>query len=117
VDFSQEKAQLDTCLVAKSSLGWLWHHRLAHVGIKNLNKLLKEDHILGLTYVSFEKDRVYSACQAGKQVGVSHPSKSIVTTVKPFELIHMDIFGPMAYISIGGNKYDFVIVDDYSRFT
>jgi hypothetical protein len=25
VDFSQEKAQLDTYLVAKSSLGWLWH--------------------------------------------------------------------------------------------
>ena len=29
----------------------------------------------------------------------------------------MDIFGPIAYISIGGNKYSFVIVDDYSRFT
>ena len=29
----------------------------------------------------------------------------------------MDIFGPVAYISIGGNKYSFVIVDDYSRFT
>src|SRR6266498_2261266 len=29
----------------------------------------------------------------------------------------MDLFGPVAYISIGGNKYEFVIVDDYSRFT
>src|SRR6266508_1480192 len=29
----------------------------------------------------------------------------------------MDLFGPVAYISIGGNKYGFVIVDDYSRFT
>jgi transposase InsO family protein len=29
----------------------------------------------------------------------------------------MDKFGPVAYISIGGNKYSFVIVDDYSRFT
>ena len=28
----------------------------------------------------------------------------------------MDIFGPVAYISIGGNKYGFVIVDYYSRF-
>src|SRR6266540_4745933 len=33
------------------------------------------------------------------------------------ELLHMDLFGPVAYISIGGNKYGFVIVDDYSRFT
>ena len=54
---------------------------------------------------------------AGKHVGVPHPSKSIVTTVKPFELLHMDLFGPVAYISIGGNKYGLVIVDDYSRFT
>ena len=29
----------------------------------------------------------------------------------------MDIFGSVAYISLGGNKYGFVIVDDYSRFT
>jgi transposase InsO family protein len=29
----------------------------------------------------------------------------------------MDIFGPVAYISIGGNTYGFVIVDDYSRYT
>jgi hypothetical protein len=77
----------------------------------------KGDHIIGLTNVYFEKHRVCSAYQAGKQVGVPHPSKSIVTTIKPFEFLHMDLFGPVAYISIGGNKYDFVIVDDYSRFT
>ena len=28
-----------------------------------------------------------------------------------------DLFGPNAYISIGGNKYGFVIVDDFSHFT
>ena len=58
VDFSQEKAQINTCLMEKSSLGWLWYRRLAHVGMRNLNKLQKGDHILGLTNVSFEKDRV-----------------------------------------------------------
>jgi hypothetical protein len=29
----------------------------------------------------------------------------------------MDLFGPITYISIGGNKYALVIVDDFSRFT
>jgi transposase InsO family protein len=29
----------------------------------------------------------------------------------------MDLFGPVAYISIGGNKYGLIIIDDYSRFT
>jgi hypothetical protein len=33
VDFTSDKAQLDTCLLAKSSLSWLWHRRLAHVGM------------------------------------------------------------------------------------
>jgi transposase InsO family protein len=40
-----------------------------------------------------------------------------MTTTRPLEMLHMNLFGPIAYISIGGNKYDLVIVDDYSRFT
>jgi transposase InsO family protein len=36
---------------------------------------------------------------------------------KTVENAHMDLFSPIAYISIGGNKYDLVIVDDYSHFT
>jgi transposase InsO family protein len=85
--------------------------------MKNLHKLLKGEHILGLTNVHFEKDMICSACQAGKQVGVHHPHKNIMMTDRPLELLHMDLFGPIAYISIGGSKYCLVIVDDYSRFT
>jgi hypothetical protein len=58
VDFNDNKAELDTCLIAKTNMGWLWHRRLAHVGMKNLHKLLKGEHILGLTNVHFEKDRI-----------------------------------------------------------
>jgi hypothetical protein len=114
VDFDDNKAELDTFLIAKTNMGWLWHRRLAHVGMKNLHKLLKGEHILGLTNIHFEKDRICSACQAGKQVGVHHPHKNIMTTDRPLD---MDLFGPIAYISIGGSKYCLVIVDDYSRFT
>ena len=75
VDFSTSKVEPTTCLMAKSSMGWLWHRRLAHVGMRNLAQLQREGHILGLTNVSFEKDRICSACQAGKQVGAKHPMK------------------------------------------
>jgi hypothetical protein len=115
VDFN--RAELDTCLIAKTNMGWLQHRRLAHVGMKNLHKLLKGEHILGLRNVHFDKDRVCSACQARKQVGAHHPHKNIMTTDRPLELLHMDLFGPIAYISIGRSKYRLVIVDDYSRFT
>jgi transposase InsO family protein len=85
--------------------------------MKNFQKLLKAEHILGLTNVHFEKDRICSACQAGKQVGVHHPHKNIMTTERSLELLHMDLFGSIAYISIGESKYCLVIVDDYSRLT
>ena len=34
VDFNASEAQLSTCLFTKSSMGWLWHRMLCHVGIK-----------------------------------------------------------------------------------
>jgi transposase InsO family protein len=117
VDFSKENADLDACLIAKTNMGWLWHHRLAHVGMKNLHKLLKGDHVLGLTDVCFEKDRPCAACQAEKQVGSTHHSKNVMTASRSLELLHMDLFGHVAYLSIGGSKYGLVIVDDFSRFT
>jgi hypothetical protein len=85
--------------------------------MKNLHKLLKGEHILGLKNVHFEKDRICSACQAGKQVGAHHPYKNIMMTDRTLELLHMDLFGLIAYISIDTSKYCLVFVDDYSRFT
>jgi hypothetical protein len=114
VDFSKENADLDACLMAKTNMGWLWHRRLAHVRMKNLQK---GDHVLGLTDVYFEKDRPCTACQVGKQVGSNHHSKNVMTTSRPLELLHMDLFGPVAYLSIRGSKYGLVIVDDFSRYT
>jgi transposase InsO family protein len=85
--------------------------------MKNLHKLLKGEHILGLTNVHFEKDRICSACQAGKQVRSHHPHKNNMTIDRTLELLHMDLFCPIAYISISRSKYCLVIMDDYSRFT
>jgi hypothetical protein len=117
VDFSKENTDLDACLIAKTNMGWLWHRRLAHVGMKNLHKLLMGEHVLGLIDVWFEKDRPCAACQAGKQVGSTHQSKNIMMTSRPLELLHMDLLGPIAYPSIRGSKYGLVIIEDFSRFT
>jgi hypothetical protein len=71
----------------------------------------------GLKDVVFEKNKHFSSYQAGKQVKNTHPKKSIMSTNNTFELVHMDLFGPTQYTSIGGNKYGFVIVNDYTRYT
>ena len=76
--------------------------------MRNLDKLIKGDHILGVKDVIFDKDRLCSACQVGKQVGGSHPVKNIMTTRRPLELLHMDLFGPNAYKSLNGNSIGLV---------
>jgi hypothetical protein len=73
--------------------------------------------VLELIDACFEKDRPCAVCHAGKQVGNTHQSKNVMTTSRSLELLHMDLFGPIAYLSIGGSKYGLVIVDDFSRFT
>jgi transposase InsO family protein len=116
VDFISVDANLKTCLFTKSPLGWLWHRRLAQVGMSTLKKLLKKEMVRGLKDV-FEKDKLCSACQAGKQVTNTHPTKAFMSTSRPLELLHMDLFGPMTYASVGGNLYCLIVVDDYSRYT
>ena len=85
--------------------------------MKQLNKLVKPDLVRCLKDVTFEKDKLCNACQARKQVGNTHPKKSVMSTCKAFGLLHLDLFGPTTYTNFGGNKYEFVIVDDFTRYT
>ncbi|GKA12551.1 ribonuclease H-like domain-containing protein [Tanacetum coccineum] len=55
------------------------------------------------------------ACKIRKQAYGSRKAKNIVSTSRCLELLHMDLFGPSAIWSYGGNLYILVIVDDYSR--
>jgi hypothetical protein len=64
-----------------------------------------------------KKDKFSSACQAGNQVANTLPTKAFMSTSRPLELLHMDLFGPTTYTSVGGNLYCLVIVDDFSRYT
>jgi len=116
MDFSLGSA-MPTCLIAKATEGWLWHRRLGHAEMRNLQTLVKKKHIVGLSEVKFDKDRLRSACEAGKLATKHHSAKTVMITIRPLELLHMDLFGPQNYASFGGNKYGLVIVDDFSRFT
>ena len=78
---------------------------------------MSKDLVLGLPKIKFENDKLCDACQKGKQTRVSFKPKNIVSTSKPLELLHLDLFGPSRTRSLGGNYYGLVIVDDFSKFT
>ncbi|GJU77571.1 putative ribonuclease H-like domain-containing protein [Tanacetum coccineum] len=46
-----------TCLIAKATLdeSMLWHRRLGHINFKNINKLVKDNLVRGLTYIQHSK--------------------------------------------------------------
>jgi len=73
--------------------------------------------VIGLPKLKFEKDKVCEACQKGKQTKSSFKQKHFVSTTKPLEMLHMDLFGPSRTMSIRDNYYGLVILDDFSRFT
>jgi hypothetical protein len=39
MNFILEKVELDRCLIVTINMGWLWHRRLAYIGIRNFHKL------------------------------------------------------------------------------
>jgi len=73
--------------------------------------------VIGLPKLKFEMDHICEACQKGKQVKSSFKIKNVVSSLRPLELPHMDLFGPSRTMSLGGNYYALVIVDNFSRYT
>ncbi|GJV88217.1 retrovirus-related pol polyprotein from transposon TNT 1-94 [Tanacetum coccineum] len=96
-----------TMIVENSTL---WHRRLCHANMRLIQSLASKELVRNLP-----KQHFCDACKIGKQAHASHKAKNIVSTTRCLELLHMDLFGPSAVQSYGGNLYTLVIVDDYSR--
>ena len=50
--------------------------------------------------MSNSSSHLCGASEAGKMTKAKHPSKTIMTTTRPFELLHMDLFGPNHYSAV-----------------
>ena len=87
--------------------------------MRNLHTLAKKKHVICIENVKFLKDHLCGACEAGKMTKAKHPAKTIMTTTRPFEFLHMDLLGSNHYSAFTNEAslYGFVIVDDYSHYT
>ena len=82
-----------------------------------MNLLVKNNFVYGLPSLPFSKDKLCSACEKDKHHKSSFKSKHFFSISEVFQLLHMDLFGPVSTVSLGGKKYALVIVDEYSRYT
>ena len=57
---------------------------------------------------------VCGACQHGKKTRTNHKAKEFSTS-KPLETIHVDLCWPSRTLSLQGERYFSLFVDDYTR--
>nr|GEV42170.1 retrovirus-related Pol polyprotein from transposon TNT 1-94 [Tanacetum cinerariifolium] len=107
------------CLMAKasSSQAWLWLRHLSYLNFDTIILLLKYDIVTGLPKVKFVKDHLSSSCELRKAKCKCFKTKTTLSSKRRFQILHMDLCGPMRIESFNGKKYVFVIVDDYLRYT
>lgn len=56
-------------------------------------------------------------CEKNKATRSTFKSVHTVSTSRPLQLLHMDLFGSSRVTSLCGKLYAFVIIDDFLRFT
>ncbi|GKA89350.1 retrovirus-related pol polyprotein from transposon TNT 1-94, partial [Tanacetum coccineum] len=100
---------------ASEIVNWLWHKRLSRLNFKNINKLAKQNKVLGFPSLVYLKDKPCTVCEKGKHHRASFKTKQNFSIKKCLHLLHMDLFGPITPIYINHKKYTLVIIDEYSR--
>ncbi|KAK2401718.1 putative mitochondrial protein [Trifolium repens] len=117
INLSELSEQKIVCLLSLNDEKWVWHQRLGHANWRLISKLSKLSLVKGLPNLNYHSNALCGPCQIGKISKTSFKPKNIVSTSRPLELLHIDLFGPVSTASINGKKYGLVIVDDYSRWT
>src|SRR3954465_11919342 len=117
VDGLAHKNQKVTCLMSVSEEQWVCHRRLGHASLRKISQINKLNLVRRLPNLKFKSDALCEACQKGKFSRPAFKFKNVVSSLRPLELLHIDLFGPVKITSVRGKKYGLVIVDDYSRWT
>jgi hypothetical protein len=79
----------------------LWHKRLGHINFENLIQLNKKEAIRDLPVIKDLSSSVCKQCQHGKQTRVKFKTKEH-STIKPLEIVHADVCGPMRTTGLKG---------------
>ncbi|CAN1324103.1 Retrovirus-related Pol polyprotein from transposon RE2 [Linum perenne] len=95
----------------------IWHRKLGHISSARMIKLSSSNLVRGLPLFSSSKEFFRTSCVRGKQTKTSFKSSSFLSTSKPLQLLHIDLFGLTNVSSLEGKNFALVLVDDYTRFT
>ena len=95
----------------------IWHQRLCHLNYPTILAMDRTDAVTGMTLQNKHIPEFCQGCVLGKSHCHNFVSQPIRTpSSTPGYLIHADICGPMAHVSLGGALYYLLFKDDYSGY-
>ncbi|KAK2436464.1 putative inactive purple acid phosphatase [Trifolium repens] len=89
----------------------LWHFRLGHPYLTRMQSFHSQ-----FPFITVDSKAVCDVCHFAKHKKLPF-SNSFNNAVKPFELFHFDIWGPIAVKSVHHRSYFLTAVDDHCRYT
>lgn len=102
-----------SALVGERKTSAQWHNRFGYPSQSILSFMLRQFNIL----VSSNKAPMpCQSCSLGKSHRLPIMSSHVSKTT-PFDLIYSDVWGPAPLLSLNGNRYFVLFVDDCTRFT
>uniref|UniRef100_A0AAV1TTT9 Integrase catalytic domain-containing protein n=1 Tax=Peronospora matthiolae TaxID=2874970 RepID=A0AAV1TTT9_9STRA len=91
------------------------HARMGHASVNVLRKMIATNMIKDVRVpLKSGGATTCRGCQQGKMVQKPFPSNRDKRSYDTFELLHLDICGPMEKDSLGGSKYLLLIIDEAS---
>ena len=109
---ANEDVKQDMTLVTGDDKALLLHQRLNCLGIRNMERLIRDNMVDGLDVKLPIKEFVCDICQMGKAVRTKFVESTNPRARRPMDLIHMDILEIPK--SRRGERYALVLTDDHS---
>lgn len=100
---------------AASKPDWsIWHARVGHRPIAAMKKTMEVSR--GFKVEGPEPEELCAPCELGKGTRGSHPLSTNPQPTAAFELCHSDIAGPISPIGLNGERYMFLVTDEYTGY-
>lgn len=90
----------------------LWHRRLAHRSLD----VIQDKGAAGIDLTRTGSEGKCSVCETSKSKRISFPKRTERDASEPFELVHIDLTGPIEEPSISGARYAAIYTDEYTRY-
>jgi hypothetical protein len=125
-DSSQDGEAFISCPIAASATNRatdkeyaaLWHQRLGHINMRDLQALVKSNHVSGISvhpkYLIKHKSKTCQTCIMGKFNRTSLKSHTRIPTDEVMHTLHSDIQGPLSVPTLAGGKYVVTLIDEAS---